>query len=118
MIGLVSGLMFRDPGPQYENGTTLSKIIKGYETDSPNLLQEAQRHIMFGVRMTAPIFSVSDEAIKAQMSMIRRVQNFGLHIARGEDESVRVPTSTMLNLVLLRQRGEPDDDDERTGDHR
>ena len=29
MIGLVSGMMFKDPGPRYEDGTTLSKIIKG-----------------------------------------------------------------------------------------
>ena len=111
MVGLVSGMMHRDPGPQYTDGTILAKITRGYETDSAELLQEAQRHIMSGVRMTAPVFAVSDEAIEERMNMMRRVQNFGLRIARGEDESVKVPTSTRINLALL--RGAREDEDER-----
>ena len=104
MIGLVSGMMFEDPGPQYENVTILSKVIRGYETDSPELLRESQRHISFGIRMTAPIGAVSDEEIDIQLNMIQRVQNFGLRIERGGDESVRLPTSTIVNLGLLRQK--------------
>ena len=106
MIGLVSGMMFEDGGPRYEDETILAKIVRGYETDSLELLQESQRRISFGIRMTAPIGAVPDEELDSQLSMIQRVQNFGLRIARGGDESVRLPTSTIVNLGLRRkQRG-------------
>ena len=104
MIGLVLGMMFRDPGPQYEDGTILAKIARGYETGSAELLQESQRHISFGIRMTEPMGDVSDGEIESQLDMTRRVQNFGLRIARAADESVRLSTSTIVNLGLRRQK--------------
>ena len=106
MIGLASGMLFSDPGPRYENGTVLDKITRGYDSDEMELLQEARGHVMFGVRMTAPVFGVSDEEVEQQMTMMRRVQNFGLRIARSGDESVRVPVSTSINLSLLREARE------------
>ncbi len=106
MVGLSLGMMFRDPGRKYPDGSISTKIARGYETDSFELLQKARAHIMTGIRMTAPISAIPEEQIEKQMDSIRRVQNFGARIARGGEESVRVPVSTAINLRLLRRARE------------
>lgn len=46
MIGFASGLLFRDPGPWYPEGTFLDAITQGYEKDRPERLQWAKERLL------------------------------------------------------------------------
>ncbi len=102
MMGFVSGLMFKNPGPSDpEYGTILDAIATAYTDDSDAALQYAQARIAAGVRMTDPTPFMGKEQYTRYMTeklkTLRWVQNFGLHRARAEDESVAIPGSMAVN---------------------
>ena len=108
MIGFTAGLMFRyqdaDDGAV---GAVRAKIISGYETDSNELLQEAQGTLAFGARMSDPMGLIGKEEsaryYEERMRTMRWVQNFGLREARSTDEAVVAPNSLSINYQLLQQ---------------
>ena len=54
MIGFVSGLMVRDPGPQYPEGSILDAITEGYEEDREERVQWAQARLAAAHRLSDP----------------------------------------------------------------
>ena len=101
-MGLVSGLMFNNPGPSHpEHGTILDAIAAAYETGSDESLKYAQARIAGGVRMSDPTPFMGKEQydlyMEERLQTLRWVQNFGLRNARAGDESVAVPNSMAIN---------------------
>ncbi|MCY4557217.1 MAG: tetratricopeptide repeat protein [Chloroflexi bacterium] len=108
MIGFTAGLMFRYQDPDDGAvGAVRAKIISGYETDSNELLQEAQGTLAFGARMSDPMGLIGKEEsaryYEERMRTMRWVQNFGLREARSTDEAVVAPNSLSINYQLLQQ---------------
>lgn len=69
MMGLVSGLMFDNPGPTHpEYGTILDAIDTAYTTGSDDALKYAQARIAAGVRMTDPTPFMSEEQYDRYMA--------------------------------------------------
>ena len=112
MIGFVSGLMFRDPGPRYPEGSILDAITEGYQQDRPERIQWAQARLAAAHRLSDPSpfmdKNAYDRYLKGKLETMRWVQNFGLRAARANDEGVAVPTSMAINHAL-RQQARPDD---------
>ena len=83
MIGFVSGLMFRDPGPQYPEGSILDAITEGYEEGREERVQWAQARLAAAHRLSDPGpfmgKNAYDRYMKEKLQMMRWVQNFGLH---------------------------------------
>ena len=113
MIGFVSGLMFRDPGPRYPEGSILDAIAEGYEQDRSERVQWAQARLAAAHRLSDPTpFMGKDEYdryMEEKLEVMRWAQNFGLHAARAGDERVAVPGSMRINHAL-RQQTQQDDD--------
>ena len=108
MIGFAVGLMFRyEDADDGAVGAVRAKIITGYETDSDELLQQAQGTLAFGARMSDPMgFIGKDESARyyeERMRTMRWVQNFGLREARSKDEAVVAPNSLSINYQLTQQ---------------
>ena len=101
MIGFVSGLMFRNPGSEYDGRTILDAITEGYEIESNELLHCARQRIAGGVRMSDPTPFMGKEQydlyMEERLQKLRWVQNFGLHNARAGDESMAVSNSMAIN---------------------
>lgn len=104
MMGFTSGLMFNDSGPRYEDRSILDAITAAYETESDELLDWARARIGAGVRMTDPTPFMGkeqyDRYMAEKLETLRWVQNFGLHRARADDESVAVPGSMAINHAV------------------
>lgn len=114
MIGFAAGLMFRHQGPDDGAvGAMRAKIITGYETDSAELLQEAQGTLAFGARMSDPMSLMGKEDAaryyEERVRTMRWVQNFGLRETRSSDERVAIPNSLSINYQLLQQTGNNDE---------
>ena len=109
MIGFVSGLMFRDPGPRYEEGSILNAISRGYEKSEMERLRWAGARLAAGHRLSDPTPFMKKDAydryMEGKLRTMRWVQNFGLHAARRENEGVAVPTSMMINMALRQEKG-------------
>ena len=107
MIGFVSGLMFRDPGPRYSEGTILDAIREGYEQDNAERLKWAQARLSSAHRHSDPApFMGQNEYevyIQEKLTTMRWIQNFGLHGERKDDDRVSVPNSMMINHALRQQ---------------
>ena len=107
MIGFVSGLMFRDPGPKYPEGSILNAIDEGYRHDRIERLQWAQQRLAAAHRLTTPIPFLGEQAydqyMEEKLQIMRWIQNFGLHHARIGDESVAVPYSMEVNHFVRMQ---------------
>ena len=86
MIGFVSGLMFRDPGPESPEGSILNAIEEGYQQDRAERLQWAQSRLAGAHRHSDPSPFVGkeeyDRYMKEKLQTMRRVQNFGLYGTR------------------------------------
>ena len=112
MIGFVSGLMFRDPGPRYKDGTILDAIREGYEQDDTERLKWAQTRLSAAHRLSDPGPFMRDTKYKAYMKKkletMRWIQNFGIHSERRDDDRVAVPNAMMINYAL-RQQGKQGD---------
>ena len=112
MTGLVSGLMFRDPGPRYPEGSILNAIEEGFEQNDEERLRWARARLAAAHRLSDPTPFMGKDAydgcMKEKLETMRWVQNFGLLGARSADENVAVPNSMMINHVLREQaqRGE------------
>ena len=114
MIGLVSGLMFNDPGPSHgDQGTILDAITAAYDTESDELLRAGQRRISSGLRHTDPsAFMQGDQYDRwheERLRMMGWLQNFGLRQDRASDERVAIPGSMKINHAV-RQQARQDDD--------
>ena len=114
MIGFVSGLMFRNPGPQYPEGSILDAIVEGYEKDMEERVQWAQARLAAAHRLSDPSPFMGknryDRYMKEKLQMMRWVQNFGLRNSRAGDEKVAVPIPMSINHALrqeARQEGCP-----------
>ena len=110
MIGFAVGLMFRYEDPDDgAAGAVRAKVISGYETDSDELLQQAQGTLAFGARMSDPMGLIGKEEsaryYEERMRTMRWVQNFGLREDRSTDEAVVAPNSLSINYQLLQQGG-------------
>ena len=107
MIGFVSGLMFRDPGPQYPEGSILNAIEEGYEQDKAERLQWARERLAAAHRLSDPTPFMGKSAyggyMEEKFQMMRWVQNFGLLGARAVDENVAVPNSMRIYHALREQ---------------
>ena len=112
MIGFVSGLMFRDPGPQYPEGSILTAIEEGYLQNRPERLKWAQRRLAAAHRLSAPSPFMGEEEydryMKEKLQAMRWVQNFGLYGARAGEENVAVPCSMLVNHALREQKRQDD----------
>ena len=120
MIGFAVGLMFRYEDPDDGAvGAVRAKIINGYETDSDELLQQAQGTLAFGARMSDPMGLIGKEEsaryYEERMRTMRWVQNFGLREARSTDEAVVAPNSLSINYQLVQQTGKEIVEDETDG---
>ena len=108
MIGFAVGLMFRYEDPDDGAvGAVRAKVITGYETDSDELLQEAEATLAFGARMSDPMGLIGKEEsaryYEERMRTMRWVQNFGLREARSTDEAVVAPNALSINYQLVQQ---------------
>ena len=111
MIGFSVGLMFRyrdsDDGAV---GTVRANVITGYETDSNELLQQAQGTLAFGARMSDPMSFMGKEAsaryYEERVRTMRWVQNFGLREARSTSETTAIPNFLSINYQLIQQAGD------------
>ena len=107
MIGFVSGLMFRDPGPRYPEGSILDVIAEGYQQDKAERLQWAQGRLLAAHRLSDPSpFMGRDEYdryMSEKLEMMRCAQNFGLRAARAGDTTMAIPYSMRINHVLRHQ---------------
>ena len=107
MIGFVSGLMFRDPGPRYPEGSILNAIEEGHEQNDIERLKWAQARLAAAHRLSDPTPFMGKDAydsyMKEKLQMMRWVQNFGLHGERAGDEKVAVPNSMRINHALREQ---------------
>ena len=108
MIGFAVGLMFRYEDPDDGAvGAVRAKVISGYETDSDELLQQAQGTLAFGARMSDPMGLIGKEEsaryYEERMRTMRWVQNFGLREGRSTDDAVVAPNSLSINYQLLQQ---------------
>lgn len=107
MIGFVSGLMFRDPGPQYPEGSILDAITEGYEEDRGERVQWAQARLAAAHRLSDPGpfmgKNAYDRYMKEKLQMMRWVQNFGLRNARADDERVALPILSAGCTTLSRR---------------
>ncbi|MDE2937698.1 MAG: tetratricopeptide repeat protein [Chloroflexota bacterium] len=117
MMGFTVGLMFRyEDSDDGAVGAVRAKIISGYETDSDDLLQQAQGTLAFGARMSDPMGLIGKEEsaryYEERMRTMRWVQNFGLREARSKDEAVVAPNSLSINYQLTQQAGEEDVENE------
>ena len=78
-----------------------AKVITSYETDSDELLQEAEATLAFGARISDPMGLIGKEEsaryYEERMRTMRWVQNFGLREARSTDEAVVAPNSLSIN---------------------
>ena len=113
MIGFAVGLMFRYQDPDDGAvGAVRATIISGYETDSNELLEEAQGTLAFGARMSDPMGLIGKEEsaryYEERMRTMRWVQNFGLRGARSTDEAVTAPNSLSISYQLVQQAGGAD----------
>ena len=111
MVGFAAGLMFRYQDPDDGAvGSVRAKIISGYETESTELLQEAQGTLAFGARMSDPMGFIGKEAsaryYEEQVRTMRWVQNFGLREARATDETTAIPNFLSINYPLTQHAGE------------
>ena len=108
MIGVAVGLMFRyEDANDGVEGEVRAKIITGYETDSDELLQQAQGTLAFGARMSDPMGLIGKEETaryyEERIRTMRWVQNFGLREARSTNEAVVAPNSLSINYQLVQQ---------------
>ena len=107
MMGFVSGLMFRDPGPRYPEGSILDAIAEGYQQDKADRLQWAQGRLLAAHRLSDPSpFMGRDEYdryMSEKLEMMRWAQNFGLRAARAGDTTVAIPYSMRINHALRHQ---------------
>ncbi len=112
MIGFVSGLMFRNPGPEYPEGSILDAIEEGYEQDMAKRLQWAQARLAAAHRHSDPSLFMGkeeyDRYMKEKLQTMRWVQNFGLYGARAGEENVAVPYSMWVNHTLREQKRQDD----------
>ena len=112
MIGFASGLMFRDPGPRYPEGSILHAITEGYEQDRPDRVEWAQARLAAAHRLSDPGPFMGDNEydryMNEKLETMRWVQNFGLRAARSNDEGVAVPVPMAINHAL-RQQARQDD---------
>lgn len=107
MTGFVSGLMFRDPGPRYPEGSILQAIEEGYRLDRPERVQWAQERLSAAHRLSdsSPFMAneTYDSYMKRKLQLIHWVQNFGQHGSHAEDDKVWVPNSMKINHFLRQQ---------------
>ena len=107
MTGFTVGLMFRYQDQDYGPGEVRAKIITGYDTDSNEMLQQAQGTLAAGARISDPMGFIGKEAAarhyEEHMRTMRWVQNFGLREARSTDEQVASPSSLTINYHLTQQ---------------
>ncbi len=120
MVGFAAGLMFRYQDPDDGAvGSVRAKMISGYETESTELLQEAQGTLAFGARMSDPMsFMGKQEAARyyeERVRTMRWVQNFGLREARATDETTAIPNSLSINYQVIQQAGEEDVEHDSVG---
>ena len=94
-------------------GRFANKIIRGYQTGSDELLEQARGTLGFGARMTDPMgFMSKAEAARyyeERVRTMRWVQNFGLREKRSVDETVAIPNALSINYQLIQQAGEADE---------
>ena len=107
MMGFVCGLMFRDPGPRYPEGSILEAIEEGYQLDRTERVKWAQERLAAAHRLSEPgpfmAKDAYDRYMKEKVQIMRWVQNFGLHGARADDEKVEAPYSMVINHILRQQ---------------
>ena len=120
MVGFAVGLMFRYQDPDDGAvGSVRAKMISGYETESTELLQEAQGTLAFGARMSDPMGFIGKEAstryYEERVRTMRWVQNFGLREARATDETTAIPNFLSINYPLTQQAGKEDVEYESVG---
>ena len=122
MMGVVTGIMFSDPGPEYEFGTILDKIKGGYANSNLNDIKLASMRLAAGIRLSDPApFLGRENALKHYRERdvaCRLVQNFGLHSARADDDRVRVEGLTALNRAISEGRISTEDLRPKPGDQR
>lgn len=108
MIGFVCGMMFRDPGPRYEEGSILQAVEEGYEKDDLDKLEWAGARLAAGHRHSDPSpfmkKAAYDRYMERKLGTMRWVQNFGLQAARKGDDGVAVLNSMMINHALRQSR--------------
>ena len=104
MMGVVTGIMFSDPGPDYEFGTILDKINLGYHTSEIAEVEFASQRLAAGIRLSDPSPFLPDDAavrhFERRDEACRRIQNFGLQVAREGDEGVWIEPLTGLNRQI------------------
>ena len=107
MTGFVCGLMFRNPGPRYPEGSILEAIEEGYRLDRVERVQWAQQRLAAAHRLSDPSPFIAkdsyDSYMKQKLQMMLWVQNFGQHESRAADDKAWVPNSMKINHFLRQQ---------------
>lgn len=111
MMGVVTGIMFSDPGPDYEFGTILDKINLGYHTSEIAEVEFASQRLAAGIGLTDPSPLLTKDAavrhFERRDEACRRIQNFGLQAAREGDKRVWIEPITGLNRQIVLGKIDP-----------
>ena len=99
MMGFVSGLMYRDPGPRYSEGSILDAILEGYWKDSDERVEWARERLAAAHRLSDPgpfmPKNAYDRHYEEKLQTRRWIQNFGLRSARAGPEGLADPPSVI-----------------------